>query len=707
MEDLLNEITNHLMTQSWHLAVLVAVLAVVSVALKNRSAHVRYLLWLIVLAKCLMPPLLAVPLPVLPPERLIEPVDALPEHFVTSQFELDYVAFETPPVVAESIPLSTTPVDAATPSRTVRRELDARQWIAVLWIAGAAVFFLAAVRKALKTELHLRRQRKPLAAEVQSRIEQEFVDLGFRPFPKIWLLQDRAQPFVWGWLRGSIYLPADFVRADRADYRRDVLGHEVSHVLRFDAAINILQVIAQAIFWFHPFVWWANKRIRAEREMCCDEVAIARLGAKAGDYSNAIVEILICEHKQNRPVPSLAVAGSVRNVEERIKTMMTPGKRFYKRPSLIAATLALLLAILTAPTAFVLTARAEEKAESGHEELIAHDELVEPHERESVERPEEKGRLRRTVEGRRRTQREVQMRELNEYRDQLRHRIGQIERELEGLRDDQDDEAHELEAELRAVHEKLQHVEREFAAAEREYRGAPQRERREFRAQDLVLRRRQLQERAREIERAMAGLRDDQDDEAHELDRALAETIAGIREIDAELAGAGGRRQGSREPSRRGEDARRDKLMQERAELKERARLIGRELEELGDREEARGLRDEMGEIERRIVEIDRELRGVNRNPDRRQAARLEELRREIEHLVELGRHDEAARLERELHELTQSGQRFRFTRPEASGGDLQHQVRQLRGEVAELRTEMRELRELLHQLLKREQVRR
>ena len=142
-------------------------------------------------------------------------------------------------------------------------------------------------------------------------------------------------------------------------YKRQVLGHELSHVQRFDAVVNILQVIAQAIFWFHPFVWWANKKIRAEREKCCDEMAIAHLGAKAKDYSTAIVNTLIAEHESTRPVPSLAVAGPVKNIEERIKTIMKPGKKFYKRPSSSAVIVLMLAALLTVPIGCVLTRRAK------------------------------------------------------------------------------------------------------------------------------------------------------------------------------------------------------------------------------------------------------------------------------------------------------------------------------------------------------------
>ena len=354
MENFLTQITNYLLTQSWQIVVLVVVIAGVNLVLKNRSAHVRYLLWLIVLAKCLVPPLFTIPLAVLPQERYTEPVPISP-------VPMPRVAFEAADMDIAKPTLSTSTL-VATPSRPTVTEKLARltmhQWLALVWIIGASVFTIAALIKALRTDFWLWRQRRPLSAELQIGIEELFSGLGIKTFPKVWLIDGIGQPFVWGLLRGSIYLPADFVKVNSAEYRRDILGHELSHILRFDAAVNILQIIAQAVFWFHPFVWWANKRIRAEREKCCDEMAIARLGAKVKDYSSAIVNILISEYESTRPVPSLAVAGPVKNIEERIKTMMKPGKKFYKHPSLVAMTVVLVLAVLIVPTALVLTARA-------------------------------------------------------------------------------------------------------------------------------------------------------------------------------------------------------------------------------------------------------------------------------------------------------------------------------------------------------------
>ena len=343
MEDYITQITSYIWIQSWQIAVLVVIIAAASLALNKRSAHVRYLLWLIVLAKCLVPPLFTIPLAVLPQEKpamVLETMD-------TSAGE-------------SSTLLSAKPATGLMPTLTERSaSLTIRQYLGFGWFLCAAAFVLAASIKAARTNLWLRRERKPLPGELQTRITASLANMEIAIVPKVWLVDGIGQPFVWGLLRGSIYLPGDFVKADSVEHRRDVLGHELSHVQRFDAAVNILQVIAQAIFWFHPFVWWANKKIRAEREKCCDEMAIARLGTKAKDYSSAIVNTLIAEHESTRPVPSLAIAGPVKNIEERIKTIMKPGKIFCKRPSLVAVIVLLLAALVTVPIGCGLTRRAK------------------------------------------------------------------------------------------------------------------------------------------------------------------------------------------------------------------------------------------------------------------------------------------------------------------------------------------------------------
>jgi len=335
-------VVNYLFAQSWQIAILVGIVGLLSFVLRNRSAHVRYLLWLIILARCLVPPFLTVPLAVLP-ERPANPSVAgpiLPE---------EHSAPEIPVFVNGDIKLPD-PAPAM---------LSMHGSVALLWTVGVAVFLLWAGGRAVRYTSWLHRRRRPLPPALQKSIRELSMGFKFRKLPKIWLLEDISQPFVWGLLRGSVYLPADFVGLNGSDQQRSILAHELSHVARLDAGINLLQVLVQAAYWFHPLVWWTNRKLRQEREKCCDEMAVAHLNAPPEHYTEAIVDTLAAERRSGHPIPSLAIVGSVRDIEERIRTMLKPGKRFHKRPSLVAATVVLLIALVTIPTALVLTARGE------------------------------------------------------------------------------------------------------------------------------------------------------------------------------------------------------------------------------------------------------------------------------------------------------------------------------------------------------------
>jgi len=358
MDAYLNRVVWYLAAQSWQIAVLAAAVAVVTFALRHRSAHVRYLLWLIVLAKCLVPPLHPVPLRVLP--------QAVPE-MVPSMLSPpagsgERSTFSNPAPLGSPSPQRPGPAPSPTVPPLGAHRLSVAGWLGVLWIAGAGGYLMMNLLRAVRGHYWLWKTRRPLPADVEASTANLLQAYPVRRLPRVWIMKGVGQPFVWGLGRGSIYVPPGFLAIESPDHRRDILSHELSHIVRLDAAINLLQVIAQAAFWFHPFVWWANRKTRQEREKCCDEMVIAYLGAKPKDYSTAIVSALIQAQEAARAVPSLAVAGPVKNIEERIRAMLRPGKKFYKRPSPIAAIAILLAALLTVPTALVLTVRAQTEA---------------------------------------------------------------------------------------------------------------------------------------------------------------------------------------------------------------------------------------------------------------------------------------------------------------------------------------------------------
>jgi uncharacterized GH25 family protein len=144
-----------------------------------------------------------------------------------------------------------------------------------------------------------------------------------------------------------------------AAQRRTILAHELAHVARWDAATNLLQLAVQAVFFFHPLVWWANRAIRREREKCCDEVVLSRPGESPRQYCEAIVAVLASAAQVRRSASMLAVGGQLEAVEERIAAILTPKRRFYRRPSWRVKGAALAVACIVLPTGMVLTTRAQ------------------------------------------------------------------------------------------------------------------------------------------------------------------------------------------------------------------------------------------------------------------------------------------------------------------------------------------------------------
>ncbi len=97
-------------------------------------------------------------------------------------------------------------------------------------------------------------------------------------------------PFVVGFWRHRIVFPA---AADTwpADAIRTTLAHEVAHIRLWDHWVNLLQLLAQALFWINPLVWWLNRRFNEAREMVCDELAAEMLGQTPAGYARNLVDL--------------------------------------------------------------------------------------------------------------------------------------------------------------------------------------------------------------------------------------------------------------------------------------------------------------------------------------------------------------------------------------------------------------------------------
>lgn len=97
-------------------------------------------------------------------------------------------------------------------------------------------------------------------------------------------------PVVVGWLRPLVLVPVGALTGLPAEYVTALLAHELAHVARRDYLVNLLQRVAESLLFYHPAVWWVSGQIRVEREMCCDELAVAAQGDRVV-YACALAEL--------------------------------------------------------------------------------------------------------------------------------------------------------------------------------------------------------------------------------------------------------------------------------------------------------------------------------------------------------------------------------------------------------------------------------
>ncbi len=124
-------------------------------------------------------------------------------------------------------------------------------------------------------------------------------------------------PGVVGWLRPVILLPAATLAGLTPQQFEAVLAHEIAHILRYDYLVNLLQMLVEALLFYHPAVWWVSGRIRHERELCCDDVAVRACG-DAVCYARALTSL----ERLRAQAPVLAMGSTSGRLLYRIERLM-------------------------------------------------------------------------------------------------------------------------------------------------------------------------------------------------------------------------------------------------------------------------------------------------------------------------------------------------------------------------------------------------
>ncbi|GLH72317.1 hypothetical protein GETHLI_08190 [Geothrix limicola] len=127
---------------------------------------------------------------------------------------------------------------------------------------------------------------------------------------------------VLGWLKPVVLVPAAALMALSPEGLEALLAHELAHIRRSDFLANVVQTLAEALLFYHPAVWWLSRRIRQEREHCCDDAAVQACGDPIL-YASALAGL---EELRIPPpfLPDLAPAASGGRLMLRIQRLLRP-----------------------------------------------------------------------------------------------------------------------------------------------------------------------------------------------------------------------------------------------------------------------------------------------------------------------------------------------------------------------------------------------
>src|SRR5207245_2728912 len=179
-------------------------------------------------------------------------------------------------------------------------------WLVEAWFLGVLLLSLRTAGGLMLIERMRRKEIKAVGAELYLRCLVLQRRMGLDRVIRYCECHRLDAPAVLGWFRPVVLLPVRALTGLTEEQIEAVIAHELAHIRRFDCFVNLFQIATETLLFYHPAVWWVSQRIRAEREHCCDDEAIAICG-DAVNYARALT---LMEEGRTAPVLVMASSGS-------------------------------------------------------------------------------------------------------------------------------------------------------------------------------------------------------------------------------------------------------------------------------------------------------------------------------------------------------------------------------------------------------------
>ena len=189
-------------------------------------------------------------------------------------------------------------------------------WLVEAWFLGVLVLSLRTAGGLILIERMRRKEIKRVGEELYARCLALQRKMGIERFIQYCECHRLDAPAVLGWFRPVVLLPVRALTGLTEAQIEAVIAHELAHIRRLDCFVNLFQIATETLLFYHPAVWWVSQRIRAERENCCDDEAIAICG-DAVNYARALTLM-----EEWRTAPALMMAANRSPLGERVMRLL-------------------------------------------------------------------------------------------------------------------------------------------------------------------------------------------------------------------------------------------------------------------------------------------------------------------------------------------------------------------------------------------------
>ena len=283
----------------------------------------HYAIWLIVIIRLLIPYGLQSSLSVFNLFKF-ETMNVTQVHYTTNyEVNKNVNSKKIDTVIAPSVTKSILPNNIS----EVNHNLIYWQLTSCLWLLGVIIIGIYTIVMTIKLNSKFKNSRICVNEEVMLLLLQCKNKLNIKSTIKIVNINGIKTPCIYGFIRPKLILPIGIENYVDKNELEFIILHELAHVKRLDIIIGCISEALQIIHWFNPIIWYSFYRMRNDKELACDALALSYISCENyTNYGKTIIKLL----ERYKKTPYIYGMSHIINDKSQIKRRITMISLFKK-----------------------------------------------------------------------------------------------------------------------------------------------------------------------------------------------------------------------------------------------------------------------------------------------------------------------------------------------------------------------------------------